>query len=102
MKKVGGDYQTLYQREEPHPLGLPLATHADPSKVNNEIPSEAEMEASVRRLRLHREGGHTRICAEHFKQWQKEAYIREQSNTPPWRERWFCLVDIVQHIWRTG
>ena len=21
---------------------------------------------------------------------------------PPWRERWLCLVDIVQHMWSTG
>ena len=26
----------------------------------------------------------------------------EQSNTPPQRERWLCLVEIVQNMWRTG
>ena len=38
MEKVRGDFQTLYQREEPHPPGLPLETHVDLAKVNDEIP----------------------------------------------------------------
>ena len=67
--KGQGGLQTLYQREEPHPPGLPLATHVNPSKVNDEIPLEAEVEAVVRRLRPHRAGSHTRLRAEHFNQW---------------------------------
>ena len=39
MEKFSGDFQSLYQREEPHTPGLPLATHVDPDKVNDEIPS---------------------------------------------------------------
>ena len=38
MEKVRGDFQTLYQREESQPPGLPLETHVDPAKVNDEIP----------------------------------------------------------------
>ena len=38
MEKVGEDFQTLYHKEEPHTPGLPLATHVNPYKVNNEIP----------------------------------------------------------------
>ena len=71
IEKVKGDLQTLYQREEPHPPGLPLATHIDPAKVNNEIPKEAEVEEEVRRLRPRRAGGHTHLHAEHFKQCQQ-------------------------------
>ena len=40
METFRGDFYTLYQREEPHPPGLPLATHVDPEKVNDEIPLE--------------------------------------------------------------
>ena len=72
MEKVRGDLQTLYQREDPHTPGLPLATHVEPAKANNEIPSEAEVEAEVRRLRPHRAGGHTNLCAEHLNQWRRE------------------------------
>ena len=47
MEKVRGDFQTLYQREETHPLVPPLATQVEMVKVNDEIPSEAEVEAVV-------------------------------------------------------
>ena len=60
------------------------------------------MEAAVRRLRPHRAGGHTHLRAEHFKQWRREAYPGEQLKNPLQRERWLCLVDLVQHMWRTG
>ena len=38
MDKVRGDFQTLYQREEPHPPGLTLATYVNPVQVNDKIP----------------------------------------------------------------
>ena len=88
--------------EEPHPPGLHLATHVDPSKVNDEIPSEAEVEAAVCHLHLHRAGRHTHLHAEHFKNWCKEAYPGEQSNTPPRMEHWQFLVDILKNMWRMG
>ena len=48
---VRGDFHTLYQREEPHNPGIPLATHVDPVQVNDATPSEAEVEAAVCCLR---------------------------------------------------
>ena len=39
MEKVRMDFQALHQREEPHTPGLPLATHAEPAKVNKKMPS---------------------------------------------------------------
>ena len=68
MEKVRGDFQTLYQREEPQPPGLPLATHVNPDEVNDKVSLEVEVEAEVGRLRPHRAGGHTPLCAEPFKQ----------------------------------
>ena len=43
----------------------------------------SDLEAEVQRLIPHRVSRHTHLCAEHFKQWQREAYPREQSKTPP-------------------
>ena len=83
MDKVRKDLQTLYQREERHPPGMPLATHMYPAKVNDEIPLDAELEEMVRRLRKHRAGGNTHLHKEHFKHWRRDAYPREQSKTPP-------------------
>ena len=41
IEKVRGDFQNLYHREDPHTPGLPLATHAYPSKMNDEVPLES-------------------------------------------------------------
>ena len=60
------------------------------------------MEAALLRLRPHRAGGHTHLRAEHFKYWRREAYPGEQLKTSLQRERWLCLVDIVQNMWRKG
>ena len=84
------------------PPGLPLATNADPAKVNDEISSEAQVEAAVRRLCPHRAGIQTHLRAEYLKQWKQEAYPGEKSRNPLWSERWLCLVDIVYHMWGTG
>ena len=73
MEKVRGESQTLYQRDEPQTPGLPLATHMYPSQVNNYTPSEAEVEAAVRRLRPLKADGHTHLRVENFKQWLWEA-----------------------------
>ena len=48
-------------------------THTMLSKINDEVPTEAEVEASVRRLRLNKAGGHTHLRSEHFKKWLREA-----------------------------
>ena len=85
MEKVREDFQTLYKREEPQHLGLPLDTHVDPSKANYKIPSVAEVEAAVRCLGPHRAGGHSNLRAEHLKQCQWETYPGEQLKTPPHR-----------------
>ena len=83
MEKVKGEFQNIYQWEDPHSPGLTLATHTGPSKVNDEVPPEAEIEAGLHRLRPHREVGKTHLRAEHFKQWRREAHPREQLKTPP-------------------
>ena len=83
MYKVRGYFQTLYQREEPHTPVLPLATHVNPAKVNDEIPSEVEMEEAVRRLCPHRAGVNTHLRAWHFNHWQQEAYPQGSVKDPP-------------------
>ena len=47
MENFRRNFQTLYQKDEPHSTGLTLATHVDPVKLNNNIPSDAEVEAAV-------------------------------------------------------
>ena len=66
MEKLGEYFRTLYQREETHPPGLPLSTHAELAQVNDEISSEVEVKAAVHRLRPQKAGGHTHLRTEHF------------------------------------
>ena len=82
MEKSKGDFQTLYQREDIHPPGLPLETHMDPSQVNSETPSYVGLEAAVHCLIPLKAGGHAHVRAEHFKQWLQEARTGDNSNTP--------------------
>ena len=86
MEKVRGDLHTLYQREQPRPPGLPLATHVESAKVNDTISSEAEVEDALRRLCPHMAG----------------VPRGKIEDPPPRMERWLCLVDIVHNMWHTG
>ena len=45
MEKARRNFQTLYQREEPHTLGITLATHVEPVQFNDANPSDVEVEA---------------------------------------------------------
>ena len=60
------------------------------------------MEAAVLRLRPLKSVRHTHLRAEHFKQWLREAYPTENSKTALQTEHCMCLVEIFQHMWRTG
>ena len=35
MDKDSGKFQTIYQKEDPNPPGMPLSAHVDPAKVND-------------------------------------------------------------------
>ena len=74
MVKVAKDYGTLYQREYPYHPGRLLTTQIDLFHINNDVPSEAEVEAEVRQLHPHKSGGHTQIHTENLKTWLREAY----------------------------
>ena len=67
MAKVTKDYATLYQQEDPYPPVRLLSTHVDPFQINDNVPSEVEVESAVQCLRPHKAGNHTHLRAEHFK-----------------------------------
>ena len=77
MEKVGGDFQTLYQWEDPHTPGLPLSTHVDPVQENDTTPSDSEVETMVRCLCPLKAVRHTHLRTEYFKQWLQQAYSGE-------------------------
>ena len=83
MEKFAGGYTALYQQED---MALPVRsvlTHVTPFRVNNDVRSESDMEAAVRRLCLNKSGVNTHLRTEHFKKWMWEAYPSEGTSTPP-------------------
>ena len=102
MAKFTKDYGTLYFQEDPDPPGQMLVTQVDFFQIKYEVPSEAEVEAEVRRLRPHKAGVHTHLHADHFKTWLRETYLLEGSKNLSKPGRWMHLVEIVHYIWITG
>ena len=102
MDKVRGDFQTLYQREDPHTPGLPLETHVDPVQVNYLTPSEADVETAIRRLRSLKAGVHTHLGQRALQTVATGGIPWGELEDSPRTEIWMYLVYILQHMWRTG
>ena len=82
LEKVYMDYAVLYCREDPPPTGIPFPNHVAPFKIDNRVPTEAEVETAVCRLRLNRAGVHMHLRSEQFNTWLREAYPAKE--TPPY------------------
>ena len=65
MDKVMGDFRILYQKEEPHHPGQPLATHVYHFQVNDDTPLVAE--AVVRHLQSFKVGVNAHLHVEYLK-----------------------------------
>ena len=102
MAKVAWDYVALYWWKEPTPHGRAVPTHVKPFKVNENFLFEGEGEAALQQIRLHKAGGHTLLCAEHFTKWLREAYPAEETSTIPRPDWCQSLVDITQFISQHG
>ena len=51
----------------------------EPALIDNSLPTEDEIAATVQKLRRNRSGGPLRICAEHIKGWlaaAKRVFVR--------------------------
>ena len=83
IENFAGDYAALYRQEYPTLPGRPVQTHVTYFRVNYNVPSEADFEAAVWKLRLNKAGGRTHLRAEHFKKWMQEAYPDEGASSPP-------------------
>ena len=82
--------------------GRPVPTHVTTFRINENVPTEGEVEASVQRLRLHKAGGHPHFCAEHFNKCIWEAYPAEGTSPSPRTDRWKKLVETNQLMWHHG
>ena len=103
MVKVTGDYSALYRRGKlTLPPGRLVPTHVTPFRVNSDVPLEEGVEAGVRRIHLHKLGGHIHLRAEHFKQWLREVYLDKVTSNPTRPEQWKNTLYITQLVWQYG
>jgi hypothetical protein len=99
------EFKQLYSLKEPP--GDPIPTHINPFPIPDTIPTEEEIIKAVKRLHTGKSTGPSRMKAEHFKTWYKEAYPDPPKNDTapppkPFTENWDALVSITQHIFATG
>ena len=67
-----------------------------PAAVNDDVPTEAEIDLAVRGLKGGRVGGPLGMRLEDLKRWRKEAKCDKE----PEGERWKIVVQLVQVMFR--
>ena len=72
----------LYQHESPYPPGGPLLIHVTLFPIYDVVTIEEEVEASVRRLKRHKSGGHTNLRTEYLQGLIQDSYS-DRETTPP-------------------
>jgi len=96
IQQVSDEYRDLYRQVEPP--GDPIPVLVAPFDINDEIPTEDEIEAAVKGLRAGKAPGPTGMRADDLKAWLFAARRREA----PDGTNWCRLVELVQEIYRTG
>ncbi len=87
---------------DPIPCSLP-----SPYDIDDSIPSRDEIKEATSRLKNNKAPGPSGMRAEHIKDWVKlafpEEYYQGQGEPPPPQPEPFdALVELIQHMWRTG
>ena len=96
LKAVSDEYHALYEKESPP--GEPIPVLVAPFDINDDIPTEDEIERHVNRLRAGKAPGHTKMRADDLKAWLDAAKREEM----PDGTNWCRLVWLVQEVFRTG
>ena len=86
----------LYRCRTPARLKVPILVH--PEEVNDELPTEAEVNLAVQGLKAGKVGGPSGMRAEDLKGWHKEAKWEKD----PVGRRWELVVRLVQVMFRDG
>eukprot|EP00797_Seminavis_robusta_P003406 Sro1211_g252850.1 Reverse transcriptase (RNA-dependent DNA polymerase) (1066) ;mRNA; f:30706-34100 len=108
LQQIASDFTALYKAEEPTPPGEPIPIHVQPAAIDDSIPTADEIKEATMKLRNHRAAGHSKLTADTFKKWIRlaypEEYHRSQKDPPPPADttNWDLLVELTQHIFRTG
>ena len=104
LRKVAETYQAIYSASPP--VGPPIPTMVTPAPVDDRVPTEDEIADAVYRLKNNKATGPTGMKAEHFKEWYEAARPEPKPGEPdapvPRPEKWNRLVELIQHMFRTG
>ena len=98
LEKVSGDYVALYQWEDQYPPVQPVTTPVASFGIDDDTPSELEIEVVVRHLHRNRPGGHTHLGEEHLHAWLREAYPEKDYTFPPNPNLWLKLVYLIKFM----
>lgn len=98
LESVTRDFATLYTAEVPSPPGDDVPYDGPTFAIDDSVPSEAEIEDAIPRIKLGKASGPSGMKAEDFHEWLADARRKENPDTT----RWLALVATIQHIFKTG
>ena len=84
---------------------------AEPTHIDDLVPTEDKIEAAVKKLRRNRAGGPSRICTEHIKGWlavaRRGGVVEEKGKAKTATEEegedlWGQVVELIQTAFRDG
>lgn len=96
LAKVSAEYAALYTAEPCQ--GQPVPILVAPVSVNDEIPTEEEIEEAVTRQKTKKAAGPSGMRSEHFKRFLAMARREEDPDDSAWRK----LVALIQHVFDSG
>ena len=96
--KVASNFSTLYTQEHPSSLEDDIPPMVAPFDIDGSIPNEPKIETAVKRLRLHKAPGPSGMTVQNMRDWLEAATCKTNPDPTPW----LALVDLIQHIFRTG
>ena len=82
IEKVSGDYAALYRCKDSSPPGRPILIHIETFQIEDGVPSEVEVEATVRQLNINKAVCHTHLRSKNIQGWLPEEYLIKESIPP--------------------
>ena len=101
-ESVRKEYETLFSRGDPE--GDPIPIHIEPSPINDEPPNEKEVVRALKRLRLGKSPGASRIRAEDLRRWHRLAREPDEGEEPLLVNvrRWEKILKLLNLAFTTG
>jgi hypothetical protein len=95
---VTAEFTAVYTAEPPEALGAEIPYNGPVFAIDDSVPSEAEIEAAIPRVKLGKAAGPSGMKGEDFRTWLDAARRKSDPEPAPWLN----LVAMIQHIFETG